>query len=233
MINVAVIPARGGSKRIPGKNIKPFLGKPIIAYSIQAAADTKLFKRVIVSTDSEEIARISREYGAETPFMRPPELCDDFTGTDAVVMHTLQWLMSRGESIDYVCCIYATAPFIRSQDIVRGYELVKKHRAESALSVTTFPYPIFRGMKINDTGRLEMIWPEHFTSRSQDLPTAYHDAGQFYWAEVRRYLREKRFLSDDAVPVIVPRYLVQDIDTPEDWTTAEILYRSMEGRKVL
>lgn len=229
MISVAIIPARAGSKRIPNKNIRHFMGKPIIAYSIEAAFETKFFKRIIVSTDSEEIARISREYGAETPFLRPPELSDDFTGTDAVVLHALKWLMEQGEMIDYICCIYATAPFVRTEDLAKGYDLVNNHGAGSVVSVTTFPYPIFRALKINDVKRLEMFWPEHYTSRSQDLPKAYHDAGQFYWAEVRRYLREKRFFSEDAVPVIVPRYLVQDIDTPEDWTTAEFLYRSMGG----
>lgn len=225
---VAVIPARSGSKRIPGKNIRSFLGKPIIAYSIEAAQQTKLFKRIVVSTDSEEIAQISQQYGAETPFRRPPELSDDFTGTDAVVLHALKWLMDRGEAIDYVCCIYATAPFVWPKDIAKGYDLVNNHGVGSVVSVTTFPYPIFRAMKINDADRLEMLWPEHYTSRSQDLPKVYHDAGQFYWAEVSRYLREKKFLSEDAVPVILPHYLVQDIDTPEDWITAEILYPSLE-----
>ena len=210
------------------------MGKPIIAYSIEAALETRLFKHVIVSTDSSEIARISREYGAETPFVRPIELSDDFTGTDAVVLHALDWLMeNQGDTIDYVCCIYATAPFIRPRDILRGNDLIRQHGAESAVSVTTFSYPIFRGMKINEGGRLEMFWPEHFSSRSQDLPKAYHDAGQFYWAEVNRYRQNKRFFSNDSLPVILPRYLVQDIDTPEDWSAAEILYRLQKNEKDL
>lgn len=231
MTSVAIIPARAGSKRIPNKNIRPFMGKPIIAYSIEAALETKLFKRIIVSTDSEEISRISRKYGAETPFVRPAELSDDFTGTDAVVLHALDWLMDQGDTIDYVCCIYATAPFIRPQDIIRGNDLIRQHGAESAVSVASFPFPIFRGIKINAGGRLEMFWPEHFTSRSQDLPKGYHDAGQFYWAEAKRYRQNKRFFSNDALPVILPRYLVQDIDTPEDWSAAEILYRFLKEGK--
>lgn len=228
--NIAIIPARGGSKRIPGKNIKSFLGKPIIAYSIEAALQTGLFKKVIVSTDSEEIAKVAREFGAEVPFMRPPEISDDHTGTAEVISHALNWLTDDGEVLDYACCIYATAPLLRVGDIVSGYQILKKEGATTTVSVTTFPYSIFRAMKINDVKRLEMFRPEHYNSRSQDLPQAYHDAGQFYWLDPEKYFHSKRLFSQDTLPIIIPRYLVQDLDTDEDWTSLEILCRVLEGR---
>jgi len=221
---VAVIPARGGSKRIPHKNIKPFCGKPMIVYSIEAAKHTGIFDRIIVSTDSKEIASTAKEYGAEVPFMRPAELADDYSGTDAVTLHALKQLMQDGEEIDYICCIYATAPFVKAEYIIKGYNLLRENNATSSFSVTTYSSPIFRSLKINNQNRLEMFWPEYKEQRSQDLPEAYHDAGQFYWADAKKYLKEKQFYSKDSVPVILPRYLVQDIDTPEDWETAEKMY---------
>lgn len=226
-MNVTIIPARIGSKRIPKKNIKIFHGKPIIAYSIQTALETGLFKKVIVSTDSQELAKIAVSYGAEVPFIRPTELSDDFTGTDAVILHALNWLIKHGEDIQYACCIYATAPFIQSEYIRTGFELLKKANATSAFSVTTYPYPIYRSLRINEDERLEMIWPDYMNVRSQDLSEAYHDAGQFYWADVQKYLIEKKFLSRDAVPIILPRHLVQDIDTDEDWKRAEAMYEAI------
>lgn len=227
-MNVAIIPARIGSKRIPKKNIKHFHGKPIIAYSIQAALETRLFSRVIVSTDSQELADIATSHGAEVPFMRPAELSDDYTGTDAVIIHALNWLINHSEDIECVCCIYATAPFINSDYIRKGLELLKKYNATSAFSITTYPYPIYRSLKINDNGRLRMIWPDYMNVRSQDLSEAYHDAGQFYWADVKKYLIEKKFFSQDAVPVVLPRHLVQDIDTDEDWQRAEAMYKALK-----
>lgn len=226
---VAIIPARGGSKRIPKKNIKNFAGKPIISYSIKVAREAKIFDRVIVSTDSEEIAGVARDFGAEVPFIRPPELSDDFTGIDAVVLHALNWLMDHGDSVKYVCCIFATAPFIRSEYVIKSFDQLRNAGATSAFSLTTFPYPIFRALNITDSGRLEMIWPENIKSRSQDFPTAYHDAGQFYWANAKKYLKEKKLFSKDSVPVILPRFMVQDIDTPEDWETAEQMFKAKKG----
>ena len=225
---VAIIPARGGSKRIPKKNIKNFAGKPIISYSIKVAREAKLFDRVIVSTDSEEIAGVARNFGAEVPFIRPPELSDDFTGIDAVALHALNWLMEHGDSVKYICCIFATAPFTRSEYIIKGFDRLRNAGATSAFSVTTFPYPIFRALNITDNGRLKMFWPENMTVRSQDFQTAYHDAGQFYWADVKKYLKEKQLFSKDPVPVILPRSMVQDIDTPEDWETAEKMYYALQ-----
>lgn len=227
-MNIAVIPARGGSKRIPKKNIRPFCGKPIIAYSIEAAQKTGLFEHIIVSTDSEKIADTAKHYGAEVPFVRPQKLADDFTGTDEVTLHALQWAQEHLGTADYVCCLYATAPFVQPYYLAEGLSLLQKKDAISSFSVTSFPFPIFRALKINEKGRSEMFWPEHKNTRSQDLPVAYHDAGQFYWAHVPAYLKEKAFYSSDAIAIILPRYLVQDIDTLEDWKTAESMYKALK-----
>jgi pseudaminic acid cytidylyltransferase len=224
---IAIIPARGGSKRIPNKNTKSFAGQPIISYSIKAAQDCDLFDRIIVSTDSEEIAEVAKTWGAEVPFIRPSELADDFTGTVAVLLHALNWLGEHDFAIDYFCCIYATAPFIKPKDIMEGFNLLKKRNATTAFSVTTFPYPIFRALKIDDDNRVEMFWPEHENSRSNDLPESYHDAGQFYWGNTKRFMREKKLFSSDSVPVILPRYLV-----PEDWETAEKMYSVLQMDKI-
>ena len=228
---VAIIPARGGSKRIPNKNIKSFAGQPIISYSIKAAQETKLFERIIVSTDSEEIAEVAKSYGAEAPFIRPDELADDFAGTIPVLIHALNWLNEHESTADYFCCIYATAPFVQSEYIIKGLNLLKERNATTAFSVTTFAYPIFRALKIDDNGRLKMIWPEHENSRSNDLPEAYHDAGQFYWGNTEKFMKGKTFFSSDAVPLVIPRYLVQDIDTLEDWEIAEKMYLVLQMDK--
>ncbi len=225
-MNIAIIPARGGSKRIPGKNIKPFAGQPIIKYSIEAVIKTQLFQRIIVSTDDERIAEIAREGGAEVPFMRPAEISDDFTPTADVIHHTLMWLDTDGTQVEYACCVYATAPFVRSEDIKRGYRLLREKHCSSAFSVTTFAFPIFRALQINDKGQLEMFWPEHEYTRSNDLPEAYHDAGQFYWLDSAKFIQTRKLYPTDALPVILPRYLVQDIDTHEDWETAERMFRA-------
>ena len=224
MKNIAIIPARGGSKRIPRKNIRHFNGKPIIAYSIAAARETRLFNHIVVSTEDHEIAEIARLHGAETPFQRPAALANDHTGVDAVVLHALKWFLEQGMHVKHVCGIFATAPFVRHQDILLGYKTMIDQRALSAFSVTTFPFPIFRALKIDKRGRLEMIWPENYHKRSQDLLETYHDAAQFYWADADAYLQEKTFLTTDAIPIVLPRYRVNDIDTPEDWQTTEKMY---------
>jgi len=227
---VAIIPARGGSKRIPNKNIKSFAGQPIISYSIKAAKTADLFDRIIVSTDSEEIAEVAKACGAEVPFIRPAELADDFTGTVPVLLHALNWLSEHGFATGYFCCIYATAPFVQPEFIRRGFDLLKKKEATSAFSVTTFPYPIFRALKIGDDDRVEMFWPEYKNFRSQDLPGAYHDAGQFYWANTNKFMKERALFAKDSLPVILPRYLVQDIDTAEDWETAEMMFATIKAK---
>lgn len=231
MKKVAIIPARGGSKRIPNKNIKVFGGQPIISYSINAAKDSKLFDRIILSTDSKEIAEIGKSYGAEVPFMRPSELADDYTGTVDVLIHALNWLNVHDKFYNYFCCIYATAPFLNKVYINKAFDILRENKAVSAFSVTTYPYPIFRALKIDTNKRVKMFWPEHLHSRSNDLSEAYHDAGQFYWCDTEKFLKEEIVFSSDSVPVILPRYLVQDIDTPEDWETAEKLFLTLKNQK--
>jgi len=232
-MNVAIIPARGGSKRIPKKNIKLFSGKPIIAYSIETANISGLFDKIIVSTDSQEIAHTAEEYGAEVPFMRPKKLSDDFTPTAPVLLHAVKWMEENGSLPNYVCCIYATAPFVRSDYIKKGLGLMMSKRASSVFSVTTFPFSIFRALNISEAGCLKMFWPEHELTRSNDLPEAYHDAGQFYWLDSKKFLKSKKIYAGDALPVILPRCLVQDIDTPDDWETAEAMYEVAKKRGLL
>ncbi len=227
-MNIAIIPARGGSKRIPGKNIKQFAGKPIIAHSVEAAQQAGMFDRIIVTTDDEKIADVARQAGAETPFVRPPELSDDHTPTAPVLAHCLKWLADQQTPARYACCIYATAPFVRPFYIRQGFEILASGKATSVFSVTSFPFPIFRALKIENNGSLSMFWPEHELTRSNDLPAAYHDAGQFYWLEVATFLQENKIYGRSALPVILPRYLVQDIDTPEDWETAEHMYQALQ-----
>ena len=228
---VAIIMGRGGSKRVPLKNIRPFCGKPIIAYPIGAAQESELFDKIIVSTDSEEIARVAKEYGAEVPFLRPAELADDHTSTAPVLAHALNWLVAQGTMVDVVCCIYATAAFVRPEFLRQGYDLLKKHGVSSVFPVTTFASSIYRALQIGGDGRLKMVWPEHELTRSNDLPEAYHDTGQFYWLDSEKFLREQRIYSSDAMPIILPRAYVQDIDTPEDWQAAELKFKAlMHGR---
>ena len=220
---VCIIPARGGSKRIPKKNIKDFFGKPLIAYSIEVALKSELFDKVIVSTDDEKIASIAKKYGAEVPFVRPKELSDDFTGTGAVISHALKFLEENGENYNYVCTIYPTAPLLQAKYLIKGYEELKNSDAHSTFSTTSMPFPIQRTFKLTKDGRCQMFTPEHFTSRSQDLEEAYQDAGQFYWTNLNTKSDDIIF-GKDSIPIILPRELVQDIDTPEDWQRAEKLY---------
>jgi N-acylneuraminate cytidylyltransferase len=223
-MKLAVIPARGGSKRIPRKNIRDFCGKPIIAYSIEAALASNLFDQVIVSTDDDEIASVAREFGAETPFMRPAEIADDHTGTNAVVKHAVQWYKMNGYEISHVCCIYATAPFVQKEYLKKGHDKLINSNKSFTFSVTTFPFPIQRAIRINEMSEVEAFWPEYINTRSQDLEEAYHDAGQFYWGEAGAFLNDITMYSSASIPIILPRYLVQDIDSLEDWTYAEYLY---------
>lgn len=224
---VAIIPARGGSKRIPKKNIKDFFGKPLIAYSIETALKSKLFDRIIVSTDDEEIARIAKEYGAEVPFLRPKELSDDFTGVEAAIGYTLDYLCENGQDYDFYCLIYATAPLMQVKYLMEGFERLKNSDASKALSVTSMPFPIQRTFKITSDNRCQMFWPENFMNRSQDLEEAYQDAGQFCWKNIRKITKGITFGSD-TIPIILPRHLVQDIDTLEDWKRSEYMYEAVK-----
>ena len=230
--SVAIIPARGGSKRIPRKNIKSFNGKPMIAYPISAAIRAEVFERIIVSTDDEEIAEVATKLGAEVPFTRPAELADDFTGTTDVIEHALEWLEEHDEPFDYLCTLYATTPFLRPAKLREGLELLQSSDATSAISVASMPFPVHRTFQITSNNRLQMFWPEHFNTRSQDLPEAYQDAGQFYWTHLERADVEpkKRGFGAHVMPVVLPRYVVQDIDTQEDWAMAELMYQVLKAK---
>jgi pseudaminic acid cytidylyltransferase len=228
-MRLAVIPARGGSKRIPRKNIKPFCGKPMIAWSIEAALQSGCFDEVIVSTDDAEIADVARQWGAGVPFMRPAVLADDHTGTIPVVRQAIEWFRQRGKSPAEVCCIYATAPFIQADDLHRGLDLLLANDCSYAFSVTSYPFPIQRAIRITDLGRVEMFYPEQFNTRSQDLEEAWHDAGQFYWGRAQAWIEERVVFTPASVPIPLPRHRVQDIDTPEDWLRAEWMFKAMRG----
>jgi pseudaminic acid cytidylyltransferase len=226
-MNISIIPARGGSKRIPRKNSKEFCGKPMIAWSIKAANASKLFDHIIVSTDDNEIAEVAKRFGASVPFMRPAELSDDYVGTGAVVKHAVEWAIANIGEVEFVCTIYATAPFIQPSDLVKGFEMLVASDSQIAFTVTSFPFPIQRAIKITKAGNVEMFQPEHFKTRSQDLEPAYHDAGQFYWARTDAVLNEVSAFSDAAIPIILPRCQVQDIDTLEDWQRAELMFKAL------
>lgn len=225
-MKVAIIPARGGSKRIPRKNIKLFAGKPIIAYSIEAAQNCGLFDRVVVSTDDDEIAEVARSFGAAIPFLRPKELADDHTGTNEVVKHAIQWFAAQGRPVNYACCIYATAPFLQPAFLREGYEKLAASAKSYAFAVTSFPFPIQRAIRLRPEGTVEPLHPEYIFARSQDLEETYHDSGQFLWGRAEAFLSDTIAFSPASIPVIIPRYLVQDIDTPEDWTRAELMFQA-------
>jgi pseudaminic acid cytidylyltransferase len=228
-MRLAVIPARGGSKRILRKNIKIFGGKPMIAWSIEAAMASGLFDQIIVSTDDTEIAEVAKAYGAEVPFMRPTELSDDYTGTSAVIAHAIEWYQTQGLMPKLVCCIYATAPFVSAMDLQRGLTTLTETNSDFAFSTTSYAFPIQRAIKLTKEGRVEMFQPEYFNMRSQDLEEAYHDAGQFYWGRPEAWLTGKPIFTVDSAPVILPRYRVQDIDTLEDWARAEWMFKTMQA----
>ena len=232
-MNICVIPARGGSKRIPRKNIKDFNGKPIIAYSIEAALKSNCFDQVIVSTDDDEIVEVARKYGAQVPFVRPDELSNDYVGTIPVIKHAIEWMEDNENPVENVCCLYATSPFIQSQTISKAFQQLKDLRADYCFSVTRFAFPIQRAVKIVQDNKVNMFYPEHFNIRSQDLEEAYHDAGQFYWGKAQAFKDELPIFSEVATPYILPRYLVQDIDTLEDWIRAEAMHMVLQETSLL
>lgn len=224
---VAIIPARGGSQRIPRKNLKPFNGEPMIVGSIRTALASGLFERVVVSTDDEEIAQVARSHGAQVPFMRPAALADAYTGTAAVIEHAIGALDRR---YDYTCCIYATAPLLQARFLRQGLQALQAAPDKSyAFSVCGFGFPVQRALLINDDGSLRSMHPEYRTVRSQDLPAAYQDAGQFYWGRSEAWLRGDVIFSELSLPVVLPRHLVQDIDNEEDWLRAEYLYAALKA----
>ena len=223
-----MIPARGGSKRIPRKNIKLFHGKPMIAYSIEAAKKSGCFDKIIVSTDDQEIADVALAYGAEVPFLRPANISDDHATTMDVIQHMIDWCESQNMTVDLLCCIYATAPFVLASDLSRGLDAVTENNIDYVFSATSFAFPIQRAIALNKEGGVQMFHPEHLNTRSQDLEEAYHDAGQFYWGKVTAFKAGKPFFSPSSKAILLPRKRVQDVDTFEDWELAEALYAVMK-----
>jgi N-acylneuraminate cytidylyltransferase len=230
-VNIAVIPARGGSKRIPYKNVKQFFGKPIIAYTIEVAIQTGLFDKIIVSTDDEQIAKVAVEYGAESPFVRPAEISDDHTGTSEVIAHAIGWLQSQGITPTDVCCMYPAAPLMIKQDVVDAHVQLRKGGWDFVFAATEFSYSVFRSFETDDAGGVKMIFPEHYQSRSQDLAKSYHDAGQFYWGRAAAWLSGRPIFSSKSSIQHLPARRVQDIDKAEDWDKAEALYSVYFARK--
>lgn len=224
-MRLAVIPARGGSKRIPRKNVKEFYGKPIIAYSIEAALNSGCFDKVVVSTDDNEIAEVAIQYGAEIPFIRPTELSDDYATTLAVIKHACDFYLNQGIEVSKVCCIYATAPFIQESDLQQGLKLIQNQEVDYAFSVTEFPFPVQRAITLSESNTTSMLQPELINTRSQDLVDTFHDAGQFYWGQVQSFVEEKPIFLSNSKAVILDRRRVQDIDTPKDWLIAEAMFR--------
>jgi N-acylneuraminate cytidylyltransferase len=223
MNNIAIITARGGSKRIPRKNIKDFLGKPIIAYSIEASLKSGIFQEVMVSTDDAEIAEVAQKYGAKVPFMRSAKNSDDFATTADVLVEVLEEYQKRGQKFEYACCLYPTAPFVTAEKLQKAFNLLLEHKADSVVPVAAFSYPIWRSLKI-ENGKLQMNFPENLNKRSQDLPPAYHDVGQFYFFQVAKFLSTKKIFSDFSVPLHVSELEMQDIDNETDWKLAELKY---------
>jgi pseudaminic acid cytidylyltransferase len=230
MRNLAVIPARSGSKRIPDKNIRPFLGKPIIAYSIAVATESRLFEEVMVSTDSDEIARVARRHGATVPFRRSAANANDFATLTAVLLEVLDEYEKRGRTFDNVCCLLPTAPLLRPHRLKQAYDLLAENHFTSVCPVAGFAYPIWRGLQIDEHGRLRMIWPEHLTSRSQDLPRVYHDSGSFYWIRAETLRAERTLFSRNGTALVLPEIEIQDIDTEADWQMAELKYARLQAR---
>lgn len=225
-MNVAIIPARGGSKRIPKKNIKLFHGKPIIAYSIELALQSGIFDLVIVSTDCDEIAEVSRQYGAEVPFRRPEALSNDYAGTVPVLCHAEEWLLSAGYNIEKLCCIYPTSPLLTAAYLIEGAEVINKQlEFNIAFSAVKYSYPVQRSFYRSDIGSVKMLWPECYQARSQDLPSVYHDTGQFYWWRSKTLTEDSILFGEHSYAVELPEIQVQDIDTEQDWLLAEQKYK--------
>ena len=229
-MQLAVIPARGGSKRIPRKNIKMFHGQPMIAWSIQAAIESGCFDEVWVSTDDEEIAAVAQVYGAKVPFLRPVHLSDDFATTADVMSHAVEEFGKINQVLpDYICCLYATAPFVTKADLLYGLEKIKNNNTLNyVFSATTYPFPIQRAIKLNTRDTVEMFSPQYFNVRSQDLEEAWHDAGQFYWGTAEAWLNKAMIFASQSSVVELPRFRVQDIDTQEDWDRAEWLFKAIQ-----
>lgn len=226
--SVTIITARGGSKRIPKKNIRLFLGQPIIKYSIKAAIDSHCFDEVMVSTDDKEIAEIAKVYGARVPFYRSEVTSGDYATTADVISEVLSEYKKSGVEFEYFCCIYPTAPFVTAEKLQKAMKILTESKVDSVFPVTRFDYPIQRGLKIED-GFVRMFWPENLNRRSQDLIPAYHDAGQFYCMRTESFLAQNKLFAEKSVPLIIDEMEVQDIDDEEDWQVAELKYKIIHG----
>jgi pseudaminic acid cytidylyltransferase len=229
---IAIIPARGGSKRIPFKNIKEFAGKPIIAYSIEAALESNLFDVVMVSTDDTDIAKVAISFGASVPFLRSSSNANDHATLIEVLIEVIDKYELLNEKFDEVCCLLATAPFLDFKMIISGNEFLVKGKFDSVFPVVKYSYPIQRALRMND-GKIEMIWPKNLKKRSQDLPTSFHDAGMFYWSKTKSILRKKSLWTNNTGSVTISEHLAHDIDTIEDWKLAELKYKlKLENEKL-
>ena len=229
-MNIAVIPARGGSKRIPRKNIKDFCGKPMIAYAITAAKDTGLFQHIVVSTDDDEIAKIAKSWGAETPFVRPPELANDHAATVPVIAHSVKACRSLGWNFDYACCIYPAVPFIQIDDLKGSLAQLASSEIDYCFPITQYSSPIQRALKMLSNGRIKPFYPEFELTRTQDLEPAYYDAGQFYWGKASAWLTNPKIYGS-GIGYVIPNSRAVDIDTLDDWERAEILAQIRMGSK--
>jgi N-acylneuraminate cytidylyltransferase len=225
MNNVAIIPARGGSKRIPRKNIRDFLGKPVIAYSIQTAIESKLFDEVMVSTDDVEIAEIATKYGAKVPFMRSEKNADDFANTADVILEVIDEYKKRNIAFENGCCIYPAAPLAQTKHLSDGFRLLTTEKFNSVFPVVAFSYPVWRGLEWNENGKVQMVWPEYLNSRSQELRKVFHDAGQWYWFNVYALVSGKNLFTGNSSSIEVRETEVQDIDSETDWRIAEMKYK--------
>lgn len=229
-MRIAMIPARGGSKRIAHKNIKDFCGQPIINYSIKAALESGLFDHVICSTDSQDIAEVAKAAGAEIPFMRPANIADDYATTMDVIAHSLKYYEDMGQAVESLCCIYATAPFVTADDLRKGYDIYSQTGAQFVFSATSYAFPVQRAFYLDDEGKPHAFSPGDLNRRSQDLTEAFHDAGQFYWCRPEAVMAGLPIFAPHSRPVLMPRKRVQDIDTPEDWEFAQALYKIQNER---
>ncbi len=229
-MNIAIIPARGGSKRIKNKNIKSFCGKPIIYYSINAAKKSKIFHKIIVTTDSKKIKKISEKYGAEVPFLRPKKLSDDYTDTMDVIKHAINELPYIKNDFN-ICCIYPTAPLIEKEDLIKSLKIFSSKNFNFLFSGNKFTYPIQRGLYLNKNGYINMISKKNYKKRSQDLQPTFHDAGQFYWGTKKTWISKKNIFNKKSSIFLLPQLRVQDIDNIEDWKIAESLFKLKNEKK--
>jgi len=231
MHNLAIIPARGGSKRIPRKNIKNFLGKPIITYSIEAALNSGLFDEVMVSTDDQEIAEIAKHFGAKVPFFRSDKTANDYATTYEVIEEVLEKYKRLNRVFDFACCLYACSPFVTGRILLKSIEILRTNNFDSVLPVIAYGSPIQRALKVGTDNKISFFYPEFSLSRSQDLQLSYHDAGQYYWMNTEKCLQHKKIITDNSGSVIISEMEGQDIDNETDWKLAELKYELLQSIK--